>query len=98
VDMDSGLLGKLSHADLLRMRERESDPEVQKRLAPYEHQAYARELVRRNKMNAVGLLGAIPGYQLAKLLGVLPVDEKSTPASFAQLYGGLKGLGQGLFE
>ena len=89
----SGLLGNLSHEELLRLRAATKDPARQAELAPMEHQAFAREQVQSNPLSALGLLGAIPAYQLAKLLGL---QEARTPPSMAQLLAGFKGIGQGL--
>lgn len=73
-------------------------------LAPYEHQAFAREWTRDNPMLAVpSLAAATPLYYLlkqpllmsmGKSLGLVGPD--ATPASLDQLQAGFRGIGQGL--
>ena len=92
---DRSELSKLSHAELMMLRDMWPAGEAQRLLAPYEHEAFAREWVRENPVVAVpALAGAIPGYQLAKLLGL--ADEDATPASLEQMMAGYKGVGQGM--
>ena len=93
----SGLLNpkfleSLSHADLLMMRQN-ATPEMQKLLAPYEHRAYAREVVADSPGKALSLGLLIPGYQMAKLVGA---HSARTPASWEQLIQGYRGIGEGL--
>ena len=83
-------LQSLSPADLLRLRA--SSPH-QDLLAPLEHRAFAREWVGENPLNALPLAAAIPGYQLAKLLGL--TQSRSKP-SMDQLFGGYQGVLEGL--
>ena len=66
---------------------------MQAQIAPYEHQAFAREQTERNPLAAAGLAVGIPGYALAKLLGV---QHGRTPASWDEVAGGYRGIGQGL--
>jgi len=69
------------------------DSPMQAQLAPYEHQAFAREQTQRNPLAGAGLAVAVPGYALAKLLGI---SHGRTPASWDEVAGGYRGIGQGL--
>ena len=89
--MDSGLLDNLSLDDLMVLR-RASDPSMQKVLAPYDHQKWAEEMVKENKANAFGLLGLIPAYQIAKLLGLGSDDPTTSKPSMAQGLGAIRGI------
>ena len=87
--------GSMSHSDLLRLRWSlpENSP-LQREIAPYEHAAFAREWTQENPALAVPSLAvAIPGYALAKLLGL---KKTQTPASLRQVAMGYRGVGQGL--
>jgi hypothetical protein len=68
-------------------------PQAQKFLAPYEHRAYAREYVMQNPALGLGLIGAIPGYQLAKGLGLM---GSRTGLDLNQMGQGYMGMGEGL--
>ena len=87
---------EMTHEQLAVLRERAAaDPEMQRLLAPFEHQAFAREWTRESPWLAgMSLPAAIPAYQLAKLLGL--GGEEATPASWEQLLRGYRGLGEGL--
>ena len=90
----------LSHAQLSSMRESFRDnPAVYAALAPYEHQAFAREWTKEQPLLAVpSLTAAIPLQYLAKLSGVMPKmsDAPQTPASLSQVTHGFRGIGQGV--
>lgn len=67
------------------------------RLAPYEHQAFAREYVEANPITGpLGMAILTAGYTPAKALGILGSDEKTTPASMDQMLGGFRGIGEGV--
>jgi hypothetical protein len=69
---------------------------MQAQLAPYEHQAFAREWTQDNPLVAAPALSvAIPGYALAKLLGI---QSGRTQPSWAEMAGGYRGIGQGLLS
>ena len=85
-------LSELMHDELLRRRDT-SDPLTSDLLAPFEHQAFAREWTKVDPLAKFALPFAIPGYQLAKLLGLYP---SASPASLDQLFAGYTGLAQGL--
>jgi hypothetical protein len=68
-------------------------PQAQKFLAPYEHRAYARELMQQSPGMGLGLIGAIPGYQVAKGLGLM---GSRTGLDLGQMGQGYMGMGEGL--
>jgi hypothetical protein len=70
-------------------------PDAQQFLAPYEHRAYARELMMQDPMKGLGLLGAIPGYQAAKGLGLM-ASRTGASQPFQQMGQGFLGIGEGL--
>ena len=86
-------LANLSHSELVRLREQ--NPELQDLLAPYEHRAFAREYVTENPLRALGMVGAIPGYQLYKMTG--QSGARSKP-SMNQMLQGFQGTGEGLMN
>ena len=62
-------------------------------LAPYEHQAFARETSEQGPLQAAGQgLLMIPGYQAKKAV----MGGGRTGSSLDELLSGLKGVGQGL--
>ncbi|HEY8027678.1 MAG TPA: hypothetical protein VIF60_24270 [Burkholderiaceae bacterium] len=73
-----------------------SNAAAQAAIAPYEHQAYARETVADNPLMALPWAILPVGYQGAKLLGLMPTDEQSTPPSWKQLAHGEGGVVEGL--
>lgn len=86
----------LSEFDLIRMmRDRETDPQRQKELARLEHQAFARQWVGENKLNALSLLPAIPAYQIGKGLGLV---RGRTRDPWNQMAAGYRGLWEGLTQ
>lgn len=89
--------------DLISARYRESkNPEMQAKLAPMEHQAYAREAVSKNPLLAIAYPGMEAGYQLMKATGLMDkiagTDEMTTPASLDQLIATWNGTKEGLSE
>lgn len=87
--------GRLTFAQLRALRDQyPDDSPMQAQLAPYEHQAFAREWTQDNPLVAAPALAvSVPGYALAKLLGI---KHGRTPASWAEMAGGYRGIGQGL--
>ena len=85
----------LTFNQLRQLRDQYPDASpMQDTLAPYEHQAFAREWTQENPLVAApSLTFAIPGYALAKLLGIK--HGRSRP-SLAEMAGGYRGIGQGL--
>ena len=86
---------RMSFADIRKLRDQYPDASpMQDRLAPYEHQAFAREWTQDNPLVAAPALAvSVPGYALAKLLGL---QHGRTPASWDEVAGGYRGIGQGL--
>jgi len=85
----------MSHAQLLMLRNSlaPTDPQ-QAVLAPYEHQAFAREWTQDQPVLApLSLAFAIPAYAGAKALGI---EHARTGPSIASILAGYKGIGQGL--
>lgn len=87
---------------LMAARE-QADAAGNAQLAPYEHQAYARELTQDNPLNALGLAVAAPAYYAAKqpaLIGLAQrlglVGGNATPADLEQLKRAYRGIYQGL--
>jgi hypothetical protein len=93
-------MGSMTWAQLQAMRNQAGqDMAAQIAIAPYEHQAYARDEAGSPLKSAmVGFL-LEPGYQAFKAMGG-KLDEgdgiPQTPASVAELIGGVKGGWQGL--
>ena len=72
------------------------NPQAQELIAPYEHRAYAREEAASNPVSALGYATLlVPGYQLAKMAHLTPVDDMSTGPSMKQLMSGIQGAGEG---
>lgn len=90
-------LSTMSHADLLRLRNSipANDPR-QQMLAPYEHQAFAREWTQQNPVAAsLSLPFAIPAYTAAKGAGLLGARSSASLDEMADAY---RGWGQGLLS
>lgn len=98
-------LNTLDHATLSNMRDKvvPGSPEDQA-LAPYEHQAFARQWTQDNPWLAVPSLAiASPLYYLAKQRPFVAAGQAmglvgpgATPASLDQLTKSYSGIGQGL--
>ena len=88
-------LAKMSFGELLRLRDENQDPEFQKRIAPYEHQQFVRELLREKPWLSPAMLVGTLGYQPAKAVGFVGAR---TPPSAAQFGRGLLGWAQGTKE
>ena len=86
---------RLTFAQLRQLRDQyPDDSPMQAQIAPYEHQAFAREWTQDNPFVAAPALAvSIPGYALAKLLGA---QTGRTKASLAEMAGGYRGIKQGL--
>lgn len=83
-------LAQLPHALLYQARER-LPREQQGFISPYEHRAFAREVVEENPLMAVSLLAAIPAYQGYKAV----MGARSQP-SLDQVLQGYAGIGDAL--
>jgi len=69
--------------------------EQQAQLANLEHNAFARPWTGENPLAAVSLAGAIPAYQLAKVLGMVK-GRSGSEDPMGQMAAAYKGIGQGL--
>lgn len=87
-------LAQMSHADLYRARGYAS-PELQNRIAPFEHRAFAREVTRDNPLMALPVSLAIPAYSAYKALGLS--NARSAP-SMQEMKQGLLGIADGLMR
>lgn len=75
-------------------------------LAPYEHQAFAREFTQDHPiMGPLALSAAVPVYQVAKFPGIINLSQhfglvgpNATPPSLDQLIHGYRGIGQGIYN
>lgn len=94
-------LARMAHSDLMLQRglaRQYNNIPLDRQLAPFEHQAFAREYVGAHPISgALGIGAAIPLYQLSKLLGIAPESNGApTQASLQQLLSGYQGIGEGL--
>lgn len=91
---------RMTQAQLQALRDDNAgNQEMQQAIAPYEHRAYAREIVGDNPLNALSMMFAIPGYQAVKSvggLGIIDNDSSTTPSSWDQMAQGYTGVGEGL--
>jgi hypothetical protein len=85
----------MSFEELRRLRASLPDPMAQRFLAPYEHRAFAREYMRENPFKGLGLLAGIPGYQLAKGMGLMG-SRTGFSDPLRQMGQGYLGVGEGL--
>jgi hypothetical protein len=91
---DSDYLARQSLGVLESMREGAPKAE-QDRLAPFAHRAYARQVVRENPAQALGLAAAIPAYTASKALGITKTRSGASVEEMTQGYAGvLEGLAQ----
>jgi len=95
----------MSRAKLSSLRDQfANSPDVQAQIAPYEHQAFAREWTQENPLLAAHALDAAASkYWLAKQPALLPasqalglVGSDPTPPSLDQVASAYRGIGQGL--
>ena len=91
--MNPEQLGTMDHTTLYRMRGR-APKDLQGKLAPYEHQAFAREATAENPLMALPIAAAIPLYQPYKAIQ----GQSRSPVSLDQVTQGYKGIGQGLWQ
>ena len=85
-------VSNMDFTNLTRLRKKyQNDPWMSELLAPFEHQAYAREFAKDNPLS----MGAsIPLYQVYKFLSGR--QEGRTPASLDQMFAGFRGMSEGL--
>lgn len=93
------VLENMSHEDLVRLRlNSPDDQELQQRIAPYEHRAFAREVTKDNPLMAVPVGLATPMYQAKKYMErpFITAKPDDTPSSLEQLQQGYMGINDGL--
>ena len=102
-DFDNQLSSLMRFNELQKMRAGSKDPELQKKLAPLEHGAYAEGAVLDDPLNAATLAIATPAYYLAKQPGLIKlsqmlgmVGDDATPADLDQVKEAYRGIGRGL--
>lgn len=83
-------LAQMDHATLYAARQY-VDGDMQNRISPFEHRAFAREASSENPLLAVPIAVASPLYQLSKAF----TGARSKPA-LDQVTGALVGVGEGL--
>ena len=81
------------------------NPEEYAKIAPYEHQDFARSVVGDNPLMSVPVGVAAPLYYLAKQPGLMQigkslglVGEGATPASLRQVQQSYQGIGEGMID
>ena len=90
-------LGDKNWQELYALRQKYAgNPEMQAYIAPYEHQAYYREMALTDPLRASLMYLVEPAYQAAKYIGAAPKDNMTTPPSWDQLFASWKGITQGL--
>lgn len=87
-------LARMPWSDLYQLRLRNPSPDLQARIAPFEHRAYARETVANDPLQAPVMAMAVPGYQLLKTF----VGKSRTRPSMSQVTQGLQGVKEGLID
>lgn len=92
-------LSKMSQYDLYQLRlKARGMPELQAKLAPFEHQATAREQVAESPWTSPVWMAMPAVYQAYKAVGGGEHDDMTTPASLDQALAGMKGTYQGLSQ
>lgn len=89
--MSDEQLAKLPHWMLYQAREH-LPADVQDRIAPYEHRAFAREATAENPMMALPITAGTLAYQPYKMM----TGEARSHASLGQVGQGLMGVWEGL--
>lgn len=102
VEVTGAQLSAMTHSDLSALRIlNQKDSDLYAILAPFEHQAYAREFTSENPvLGAASLAVATPAYALAKLAGMAPKmgSGPQTQPSWDQVSAGFNGIGQGIAQ
>lgn len=93
-------LDKMPHGRLVELRDQfKNVPSIYNALAPYEHQAFAREWTKEQPALAIPSLSVgIPLQYVAKTVGLMPKmsDAPQSPPSLDQVVQGYRGIGQGV--
>ena len=87
--------GSMTHAQLVSLRDALSPTDPQQDvLAPYEHQAFARQWTEDSPVLApLSLTFAIPAYSAAKALGL---ERGRSDASWNEMLSGYRGMAEGI--
>lgn len=89
-------LSSMPWFDVYNLRiKHKGNPEMQAKIAPFEHQAYAREQVSENPFSAPVWAMMPAGYQIYKALGGGGQDDMTTKPSLDQALAGMRGVRQG---
>lgn len=92
-------LSKMSQYGLYQLRlKARGMPELQAKLAPFEHMATAREQVAESPFTAPVWSIMPAAYQAFKATGLNERDDMTTPASLDQAIAGMRGTGEGLMQ
>ena len=101
-ELAKALRSNMQQANLVSLRG-QADPLDNQMLAPMEHQQFARQAVQENPLMALPIAAATPFYYAAKQPAALKLAQAlglvgpgATPATIDQVFGGLRGVGQGL--
>lgn len=89
----AALLAEMDHASLYQMRAR-APKELQGLLAPYEHQAFAREATAENPLMGLPIAAGSLAWPAYKAL----VSPGRSDPSLSQVGRGLLGVGQGAWN
>jgi hypothetical protein len=85
-------LKQMTHSDLYMLRSKfNGNQQMQNRISPFEHGAFAREATQENPLMALPIAAGTLAYQPYKAL----MGSRSQP-SLQQVLQGLQGVGQGL--
>ena len=98
-DTPEAIMSTLPFDMLLKMRdEYKDDPIFQKKIAPYEHKAFAKMLVEHNPAFWTPTLAIMtPSYQAYKSAKKdYEIEKDATPPSMKQIMEGYKGIYEGL--
>lgn len=88
-------LSHLSFDELLHLRSLyEGNKEMQNYLAPYEHYAYAKQLVSEHPYGALPMMAMVPGYEAKKMI----TGEGRSDPSLRSVAMGYKGIFNGLID
>lgn len=90
--LDEDALKRLGHAELYSAR-RYVPKELQNKISPYEHRAFAREATQENPLLALPIAAGTLAYQPYKML----MGQSRSGASLDQVGHGFAGVGEGLW-
>jgi hypothetical protein len=91
--LGSADLSKMDHASLYNAR-KYVPSELQNKISPYEHRAFAREATAENPLMALPIAAGTLAYQPYKML----MGQSRSHASLDQIGQGFIGVGEGLWN